>query len=295
MNDPVKQHRLPPWFKVSLGSGEKYQTIRRILASQNLHTVCSSARCPNAGECWSAGTATFMILGDSCTRNCGFCAVQHGAPAKIDPSEPERVRRAATAMELSYVVITSVTRDDLEDGGASVFADVIRELKDHIPGVMVEVLIPDFLGSDNAVSCVLKAEPDILNHNIETVPSLYSSVRPQADYARSLGLLENASKQLGIHRTKSGVMVGLGETRNELKHLFQDLSSRGVGRLTVGQYLQPTRNHLPVQRYVTPMEFEDIRNEALEIGFISVASGPLVRSSYHAAEQAKDAGHRSSL
>jgi lipoyl synthase len=295
MNDPVRQQRLPPWFKVSLGCGETYRTVRNILASQNLHTVCSSARCPNAGECWSAGTATFMILGDTCTRNCAFCAVQHGIPDKLDPSEPGRVRRAVTALELSYVVITSVTRDDLDDGGASVFADVIYELKRHIPGVSVEVLVPDFLGRNKAVSCLMEAEPDILNHNIETVPSLYSSVRPQADYARSLKLLEKTAVHLGTHRTKSGVMVGLGETRNELKTLFRDLSSRGVGRLTVGQYLQPTRNHLPVQRYVTPKEFDEIRHEALEFGFVSVASGPLVRSSYHAAEQAEDSGHRSSL
>ena len=255
------------------------------MATHKLHTVCSSARCPNAGECWSSGTATFMILGDVCTRDCRFCAVKHGVPAEIDMSEPVRVRRAAQEMDLSYVVVTSVTRDDLDDGGASVFADTICQLKTHIANVAVEVLIPDFQGKKSSLEHVLNANPDILNHNIETVPSLYPVARPQADYARSLDLLQKAAARLGMERTKSGLMVGLGETRGELKELFRDLSSVGVGRLTIGQYLQPTRSHLPVKRYIPPQEFDEIRNEALEYGFVYVASGPLVRSSYHAAEQ----------
>lgn len=285
MSDAIGRQRLPAWFKVTLGSGESYRSVRKILVAHKLHTVCGSARCPNAGECWSSGTATFMILGDICTRDCRFCAVKHGVPTSIDLSEPERLRKAAEAMNLSYVVVTSVTRDDLDDGGASAFADTIRELKTHISNVSVEILVPDFRGNQASIECVLKAEPDILNHNIETVPSLYPVARPQANYGRSLDLLQKAAACLGTERTKSGLMVGLGETREELKELFHDLSSVGVGRLTIGQYLQPTRSHLPVKRYLSPQEFDDIRSEALEYGFVYVASGPLVRSSYHAAEQ----------
>lgn len=285
MNNKAKRPRLPAWFKVSLGSGESYRSVRKILATHKLHTVCSSARCPNAGECWSSGTATFMIMGDVCTRDCRFCAVKHSAPAEIDISEPGRVRQAAQDMDLSYVVVTSVTRDDLDDGGASVFADTICELKTHIANITIKILIPDFQGKKSSLEHVLNANPDILNHNIETVPSLYPVARPQADYARSLDLLQKAAARLGMERTKSGLMVGLGETRGELKELFRDLSSVGVGRLTIGQYLQPTRSHLAVKRYISLQEFDDIRNEALEYGFVYVASGPLVRSSYHAAEQ----------
>lgn len=279
--------RLPPWFKVPLGCGERYRVVRKILQEQNLHTVCSSARCPNAGECWSSGTATFMILGDICTRNCGFCAVNHGQPAVVDANEPERVRRAAESLGLNYVVVTSVTRDDLEDGGASIFARVIREIKDRQPDTRVEVLIPDFSGSIDSLRTVIEAQPDILNHNMETVKALYRVARPQADYRRSLELLQRASSVLGESRVKSGVMVGLGETRSQLMELLRDLRTVGVGRLTVGQYLQPTRTHLPIDRFLHPDEFDDIRRESLELGFSTVASGPLVRSSYHAEEQAE--------
>jgi lipoyl synthase len=288
MTEPVsnkrKPGRLPEWFKVPLGTGERYQAVRKALASQNLHTVCSSAKCPNAGECWSSGTATFMILGDVCTRDCRFCAVEHGVPIAIERSEPERLYRAVKALKLSYVVVTSVTRDDLKDGGASVFADVIRVLKRNIPDIAVEVLIPDFAGSSDALSRVLDANPDILNHNIETVHDLYPAARPQADYRQSLELLKNASAKLGTQRTKSGVMVGLGETRDQLGQLFSDLVGAGVGRLTIGQYLQPASSYLPIARFVPPSEFEELKAEALNAGFIHVNSGPLVRSSYHASE-----------
>ncbi|MCD4655750.1 lipoyl synthase, partial [bacterium] len=273
-----------PWFKVPLGSGEQYQAVRRVLAAQGLNTVCSSVRCPNLGECWSSGTATFMILGDICTRNCGFCAVSGGEPLQVDTNEPQRVCGAVRQLGLKYVVITSVTRDDLVDGGASVFAAVIQELKEHVGDVRVEVLIPDFLGKEDALKTVLAAEPDVLNHNVETVPDLYYKFRPQADYRRSLILLKRTSQKIGEKRTKSGLMVGVGETRNQLHDLLQDLRLSGVGRLTVGQYLQPTRNHFSVERYVSPDEFKEIAVEAKSLGFSHVASGPLVRSSYHAAD-----------
>lgn len=276
--------RLPEWFKVPLGSGEDYRAVRRALAAQGLHTVCSSARCPNLGECWSAGTATFMILGDVCTRNCRFCAVAHGTPQPPDPSEPERVRKAVQTLGLKYAVITSVTRDDLSDGGAHSFAAVIRELKTHIPGIRVEVLIPDFQGDEEALQTVINAASDVLNHNIETVPALYPRVRPQADYRQSLELLHRSSMALGEYRTKSGLMIGMGETRQQVRDVLTDLRHAGVGRLTIGQYLRPTREHLPVERYVPPEEFRSIGDEALDMGFKYVASGPLVRSSYHAAE-----------
>nr|HPQ39454.1 lipoyl synthase [bacterium] len=246
---------------------------------------------------WSAGTATFMILGDVCTRNCGFCAVHHGVPGPPDESEARRVRNAVEALGLKYAVITSVTRDDLPDGGAGQFAEVIRELRHHIPGIAIEVLIPDFQGDDRAIQTVIDADPDVLNHNIETVPELYAVVRPRADYHRSLALLKRGSDAMGETRTKSGLMIGMGETRQQLRQVLQDLRHAGVGRLTVGQYLRPTRDHLPVERYVPPAEFRSIGDEALGLGFTYVASGPLVRSSYHAAEMvpgdiARDSGHQ---
>lgn len=280
----LREGRLPAWFKVPLGSGEQYSHVRKILAQQKLHTVCSSAMCPNAGECWSSGTATFMILGDVCSRDCRFCAVQHGLPATVDWNEPERIRAAVEALGLRYAVITSVTRDDLQDGGASVFAAVIQELKTHLPDIRVEVLIPDFCGNTDALDAVIAADPEVLNHNMETVRSLYPIARPQADYQRSLSVLQRASTRMGQKRVKSGVMVGLGETREQLRELLRDLRQSGAGRLTVGQYLQPTRQHLSVSRYLDPAEFEDIRLEALDMGFLHVSSGPLVRSSYHAAQ-----------
>ena len=279
--------RLPSWLKVTLGKGEHYRKVRQALAAQGLHTVCSGARCPNLGECWSAGTATFMILGDRCTRNCRFCAVPHEMPDGLDEEEPVRVARAVRELGLSYSVVTSVTRDDLPDGGAEVFAATIRAIRLEVPGCRVEVLIPDFQGDFGALKTVLSADPDVLNHNVETVPSLYSQVRPQADYRRSLTLLHRAFEVLGRDRVKSGLMLGMGETRAELEVVFQDLLDAGVGRLTLGQYLQPTREHMPVHRYVPPDEFEELGRLAEDMGFWAVASGPLVRSSYHAAEMEK--------
>jgi len=276
--------RLPPWLKVTLGSGENYRAVRHALAAQGLHTVCGSARCPNLGECWSSGTATFLILGTICTRNCRFCAVSGGVPDKMDPGEPARVADAVEELRLKYAVITSVTRDDLPDGGAGIFASVIQELRNRLPDVKVEVLIPDFQGDAAALNCVLKAAPDVLNHNIETVPRLYSSVRPQADYSLSLAILKNASESLGESHTKSGLMLGMGETRSEILSVFADLRQKGTGRLTLGQYLQPTRRHLAVSRFLHPDEFSELGRIASSYGFTKVASGPLVRSSYHASD-----------
>ncbi len=226
-----------------------------------------------------------MIMGDVCTRNCGFCAVKHGKPDTIDATEPRRIRYAAEALNLDYVVVTSVTRDDIDDGGASIFADVINELKKSSNSIKIEVLIPDFHGNQSAIQKVINAQPDVLNHNIETVPELYPVARSQADYNRSLDLLKRASDQLGRLCTKSGIMIGMGETRRQLARVFEDLVKAGTGRLTIGQYLQPTKNHLPVQRFVTPEEFDQIKKEALATGFDFVVSGPLVRSSYHASKQ----------
>ncbi|MBN1297147.1 lipoyl synthase [bacterium] len=284
----MRGKRLPDWFKVPLGSGEHYREVRRTLAAQGLHTVCSEAHCPNLGECWSCGTATFMILGDRCSRNCRFCAVQSGNPEPPDPTEPRRVRVAVETLGLHYVVVTSVTRDDLPDGGASMFAAVIREIKSIGSGIRVEVLIPDFAGDQAALDCVLDASPEVLNHNIETVPGLYSRVRPEANYHQSLAVLRSASNRLGEHRTKSGLMVGMGETWDELMSVFTDLRAAGVGRLTIGQYLQPSAHHVPVVRYLEPVEFESLGEEARRMGFTHVASGPLVRSSYHAAEMSSE-------
>ncbi len=279
--------RLPPWLKVPLGHGDQYKAVRQALAAQGLHTVCASARCPNLGECWSAGTATFMILGNTCTRNCGFCAVDHGTPPPPSPDEPERILAAVRRLGLKYVVITSVTRDDLPDGGSSQFARVIRHLKENLPDILVEVLIPDFLGHSDDLERVLAADPHILNHNIETVPRLYSIVRPQARYHRSLELLERASKRIGESRTKSGMMLGMGETQAEIIDSFRDLRKAGVGRLTLGQYLQPTQMHLEVARFLTPDTFRELAVIARECGFVHVHSGPLVRSSYHAESTAQ--------
>ncbi len=282
----MSRQRLPQWFKVPLGQGNTYRTVRNALNSRGLHTVCSSARCPNLGECWNSGTATFLILGDVCTRNCGFCAISHGKPAPPDPDEPRRILEAVEQLELKYVVITSVTRDDLPDGGAAQFAALTRILKDNVPGVRVELLIPDFKGDPAAVQEVLDAGPDVLNHNIETVPGLYARFRPQADFRQSLNVLKQSSEQIGESRTKSGLMLGMGETRTELLEVFQALRDAGTGSLTLGQYLQPTRNHPPVQRYVPPSEFDTLAGIAREFGFTRVVSGPLIRSSYHAAESA---------
>ena len=254
------------------------------LQSMGLHTVCQSASCPNIGECFSKGTATFMILGNVCTRDCGFCGVRHGEPLTLDPDEPRHVAEAAAKMGLNYVVVTSVTRDDLADGGAVHFAETIQQLKQMIPEVRVEVLIPDFGGDRDALRAVLAARPFVLNHNVETVPRLYPIVRPAADYQRSLALLETAKKIQPSVYTKSGLMVGLGETREEVVQVLRDLRSRGCDLVTIGQYLRPSKSNLPVAEYVPPAQFEEYKSIGDSLGFRFTASGPFVRSSYHAAE-----------
>jgi lipoic acid synthetase len=274
----------PPWIRRRLPSGPAYEKIRSLLKAGKLHTVCQEAQCPNVWECFSCGTATFLILGSHCTRNCAFCAVSHGPEFPPDPEEPRRVAEAAAALGLTYVVVTSVTRDDLADGGSGQFAQTIARLKEMIEGVTVEVLIPDFGGDEAALKTVLDAGPDVLNHNIETVARLYPTVRPGADYGRSLALIRRAGKTAPQIPTKSGMMLGLGETEEEIRTALADLRAAGCRMLTLGQYLQPSRSHLPVARYVTPEEFDAWKAEAEEMGFSQVASGPLVRSSYHAGE-----------
>jgi lipoic acid synthetase len=280
LDEPVKR---PEWLKVKIPHGEKYFEIKNLVTGQKLHTVCEEARCPNISECWHRGTATFMILGDVCTRSCGFCAVKTGKPTWFDPGEPDRVAQSVETMGLRHVVITSVNRDELPDGGASIFAATIRAIRHRRPSCRVEVLIPDFKGNAEALKTVMDARPDILNHNTETVPRLYRVVRPQANYAQSLELLTRA-KQYGM-TTKSGLMVGLGEAENEVLAVMQDLVQTGLDVLTIGQYLQPTKEHIPVDRFVHPDEFARYKAEGEKMGFRVVESGPLVRSSYHADEQ----------
>ncbi|MCL6481206.1 MAG: lipoyl synthase [Firmicutes bacterium] len=276
----------PPWLKVRIGSGPNYQELKRIMRTYNLHTVCESARCPNQGECWEHRTATFMILGNICTRACGFCAVPSGRPLGApDPDEPRRVAEAAARMGLRYVVVTSVNRDDQPDGGAEIFARTIQEIRRHIPACKVEVLIPDFRGVWSALETVVRAQPDVLNHNTETVPRLYRRVRKGALYERSLELLRRAKQMAPTMPTKSGLMLGLGETQEEVRATMEELRAQGVDILTLGQYLQPTLEHLPVVRFVPPEEFAEYKQLGLAMGFRHVESGPLVRSSYHAHEQ----------
>lgn len=274
----------PPWLKIRLDHNENYRAIKQLMTKNDLNTVCEEAQCPNIGECWNRGTATFMILGDVCTRSCGFCAVKTGRPPMLDEEEPKRVVDAAMKMDLSHVVVTSVNRDEREDGGAPVFADTIRRLHESMPDCTVEVLIPDFKGNWDALQTVIDAQPDILNHNLETVERIYRKVRPQAKYARSLELLYRA-KEKGM-RTKSGIMVGIGEETREVVRLMQDLLKVNVDIMTIGQYLQPDKSHLPVDRYVHPDEFDYYEEIGLRMGFQVVESGPLVRSSYHADEAA---------
>lgn len=278
----TRQKGKPPWLKRRLPSGPEYERVRRLIRAGALHTVCQEAQCPNQFECFSRQTATFLILGDRCTRNCGFCSVATGFPGPPDADEPNRVAEAAAALKLRYVVVTSVTRDDLKDGGAAHFAATIRAIKAYNSRTLVEVLIPDLQGSGQALQTVLNAEPDVLNHNIETVPRLYDTVRPQADFARSLVLLQRASQSKPSIPTKSGLMLGLGETVSETLQTLQTLHRHGVSILTLGQYLQPTQQHLPVVEYVTPEQFAKWREVALKMGFEEVASGPFVRSSYRA-------------
>ena len=280
--------RRPDWLRVRLPGGENYEELKGIMRGLELHTVCEEAHCPNIGECWNARTATFMILGDTCTRACGFCAVKTGRPLTLDLAEPGRVAEAVERMGLKHAVITSVNRDELEDGGASIFAGTIRQIRRRLPECGIEVLIPDFMGSDSALEKVMRARPDILNHNVETVPRLYPQVRPKARYERSLAVLRNAKRMDATVFTKSGIMVGLGEERDEVLQVFCDMRAHEVEILTVGQYLRPSLNHLPIVRYWTPAEFAELKQEALKLGFRHVESGPLVRSSYHAASQIPD-------
>jgi len=276
--------RLPAWFKVTFREGPDYREIRRLTKELNLHTICEEARCPNVWECWNSRTATFLILGDICTRRCHYCAVSTGRPHPLDEAEPGRVASAVKALGLRHVVITSVNRDELPDGGARIFAETIRAVRRELPACTVEVLIPDFLGDEAALETVLAAQPDILNHNIETVPRLFASVRPQGRYPQSLALLHAASSRGAV--TKSGLMVGLGETREEVLVVMRDLRVAGCSIVSVGQYLQPTTAHWPVMRFYSPEEFHLLREEGLALGFRHVESGPLVRSSYHAERQA---------
>jgi lipoyl synthase len=287
----IKQHsrkQKPLWLKRRLPTGPDFEQVKALVNKGGLHTVCQEAKCPNIWECFSKHTATFMIMGSHCTRSCRFCAVAHGPIAKPDPEEPARVAEAARKMGLNYVVITSVTRDDLPDGGAALFAKTIQQVRKQISDVLVEVLIPDFQGNKNALKTVLKAQPDVLNHNIETVPRLYSTVRPEANYTRSLELLKQTRKYDPSIPTKSGLMLGLGERHAEINRTLEDLYKTGCRILTLGQYLQPTKQHLQVERFVPPEEFDNWRKMALEIGFSQVAGGPFVRSSYHAKELFQD-------
>jgi len=277
--------RKPPWLKVRFPGGENYMRLKSIMRDGGLHTVCEEAHCPNIGECWEAGTATFMILGDTCTRACGFCAVKSGRPDALDRLEPMRVANAVREMGLTHAVVTSVNRDDEPDGGASIFAATIRMIRRLAAGTSVEVLIPDFMGNWDALATVMDARPEILNHNTETVPRLYRRVRPKGRYERTLELLRRAKELDPDAITKSGVMVGLGETKHELLMVFADLVDRGVDVLTLGQYLRPSVKHLPLVRYYHPDEFAELRGEALALGFRHVEAGPLVRSSYHAERQ----------
>jgi len=276
----------PSWLRARAPVGDNFHNLKTLARGLGLHTVCESAQCPNIGECWSHKTATFMLLGDICTRRCGFCAVPKGKPQPIDGDEPRRVAEAVATLGLKHAVVTSVNRDDDNLGGARIFAETIREIRQRTPDCRVEVLIPDFQGMDEALKVVLDAQPDVLNHNTESVPRLYRVVRSGARYERTLKLLENVKKFSPGMVTKSGVMVGLGETTEELIEVFRDLGGRDVDILTVGQYLRPSRDHLPVARFYTPEEFNYLRDQALRFGFRHVESGPLVRSSYHAHEQA---------
>ncbi len=283
---PLRQAK-PEWLRAKAPVGDNFHNLKQLARGLGLHTVCESAQCPNIGECWNHHTATFMLLGDICTRRCGFCAVPKGRPQAIDWDEPRRVAEAVARLGLKHAVITSVNRDDDNIGGAQIFAETIREVRRLVPDCRVEVLIPDFQGLEEALGIVLEASPDVLNHNTETVPRLYRAVRSGARYQRTLDLLANAKRLAGEMVTKSGVMVGLGETSEELIEVFRDLGSRGVDILTIGQYLRPSRDHLPIARFYTPGEFQFLKDEAMRFGFRHVESGPLVRSSYHAHEQAE--------
>jgi lipoic acid synthetase len=282
---PVREPK-PPWLKVRFPGGPNYLRLKNLMRAQGLHTVCEEAHCPNVGECWEAGTATFLILGDTCTRACGYCAIATGRPKVLDLEEPLHVAQAVRAMGLTHAVVTSVDRDDQPDGGASVFAETIRWIRRLSPNTTVEVLTPDFLGNWDALAIVMAAQPEILNHNTETVPRLYRRARPKGSYQRAMELLRRSKELDPGTISKSGIMVGLGETRAEISCVLRDLRTVDCDVLTVGQYLRPGPKYLPMQRYYTPGEFEEIGEEARELGFKHVESGPLVRSSYHAERQA---------
>jgi len=279
----------PEWLRAPAPAGENYRQLKDLVTRLQLHTVCESAACPNVGDCWNRRTATFMILGNLCTRRCGFCAVQKGAPLEVDYDEPRRVAEAVAALGLDYAVITSVNRDDRKDGGAELFALTIRAIRERIPGCKVEVLVPDFQGNRDAMAVVMEAGPDVLNHNIETVPRLYRQVRLGARYERSLEMLAWAGRLRSDVPTKSGLMMGLGETVDEVRQTMRDLRAHGVGIMTIGQYLRPSPKHLPILRYVPREEFEQLRAEGAALGFRHVEAGPLVRSSYHADEAVRPA------
>jgi lipoic acid synthetase len=277
----------PAWLRVRAPGSPNYLRLRDVMRDLKLHTVCQEAHCPNIGECWHHGTATFMIMGDVCTRACGYCNVTHGTPRPLDPDEPGNLARAVDRLDLAYVVVTSVDRDDLQDFGAGAFAATIRAIRERRPSCRIEVLIPDFQGRADALETVLAARPDVLNHNVETVPRLYRAARPGGKYARALELLDRARRQAPAIPTKTGLMVGLGETLDEIVEVLRDLRRVDCQILTVGQYLRPSLAHLPMARYYTPDEFAGIKRAALDLGFGHVESGPLVRSSYHAHEQAE--------
>ncbi len=284
MAQPIRR---PPWLRVRLaGGGENYAAVRTLMRGQSLHTICEEAHCPNIGECWERRTATFLILGDICTRGCRFCAVTKGKPTGLDWGEPDRLAQAVETMRLRYVVVTSVDRDDLPDGGAGVFALTIERIRARKPDCGIEVLVPDFQGKHEAVAAVMAARPTVFNHNLETVPRLYRRVRPGSRYPRSLDVLRYAKELDGAVLTKTGLMVGLGETWDELIQVMADARQNNVDLLTIGQYLRPSADHLPIERYYTPQEFAALRAEGLRLGFRHVESGPLVRSSYHADDQA---------
>ncbi|HRU06943.1 MAG TPA: lipoyl synthase [Candidatus Brocadiia bacterium] len=281
MNPTPQRQRFPPWLRKRLPAAGETRQVRELLAGLNLNTVCQSAQCPNAGECFACGTATFMILGDSCTRNCRFCAVDHNGPQPVDEDEPRRVAEAAARLRLKYVVVTSVTRDDLPDGGASHFRRVVQAIRQRLPAE-IEILTPDFQGNEAAIDDAALALPTVYNHNVETVPRLYPIVRPQADFRRSLAVLTRVKHIAPSVVTKSGLMVGLGEKREEVLDTLQELRQINCDMLTIGQYLRPSPQHLPVERFVTPEEFDEYERRAKEMGFKVVAAGPFVRSSYHA-------------
>jgi lipoic acid synthetase len=284
---PQRPRRRPDWIKVRAPRGETYDFLKDLMRSKKLHTVCEEAMCPNIGECWGSGTATFLIMGDTCTRSCGFCDIKTGRPAPLDWEEPERVAQAVRQMNLRHVVITSVNRDERKDGGAPIFALLIQRIREVRPGCSIEVLIPDFKGSEAALKIVMDARPEILNHNVETVPRLFRKVQPQDHYEWAMATLGNAKRLEPDVLTKSGIMLGLGETFDEVVEVMRDLAGLKVDILTIGQYLQPSQKHLPIERYYTPDEFDALKRIGLELGFRWVESGPLVRSSYHAEQQVR--------